>query len=145
MSNEIKIISWNVNGIRACVRKESFFNYIQDEKPNILCIQETKAHYADLDYHIANPSNYYSSWHSAQKKGYSSVATLTNIKPKLVLEGFGNSKFDNEGRVIVSEYEKFYLLNCYFPNGQKNEERLNYKLSFYDALFKYCQFASGVH
>lgn len=139
MGKKIKIISWNVNGIRACVKKNCFYEFLEKQEPNILCVQETKAHYDDLGYELTHHQNYPSTWHSAQKKGYSSVATFTNIKPKMTIEGFGVEKFDNEGRVIVSEYESFFLLNCYFPNGQMNEDRLHYKLDFYQHLFEYCE------
>ncbi|MCP4050224.1 MAG: exodeoxyribonuclease III [bacterium] len=133
----MKIISWNVNGIRACSRK-GFLNYLKEEDPDIACIQETKANPEDLEEEILTPSGYNSIWHSAEKKGYSGVAVFTKIKPKLVLEGLGIQQYDSEGRVIIAEYDDFTLLNIYFPNGQKNEERLQYKLDFYSDLFEYC-------
>ena len=76
---------------------------------------------------------------SSSKKGYSGVAILTKPKPLMTLNGFGNDKFDSEGRVIIAEYNEFYLLSVYFPNGQMNEDRLKYKLEFYEALFEYCE------
>ena len=133
----MKIISWNVNGIRACVRK-GFLSYLETEQPDILCLQETKAHPEDLDDHIRMPSGYHTVWHSAEKKGYSGVALLTKIKPRYVSEGIGIPEYDNEGRLIIAEYDDFFLINGYFPNGQKDETRLRYKLDFYRDLFDYC-------
>ncbi|MFC1754311.1 exodeoxyribonuclease III [Thermoproteota archaeon] len=133
----MKIVSWNVNGIRACANK-GFFEYLESESPDILCLQETKAHPEVLDERILNPSGYHSIWHSAERKGYSGVATFTKDKPKLVLEGLGIPDYDSEGRVIVTEYEGFVLINCYFPNGQMNDERLQFKLRFYKDFFDYC-------
>ncbi|MFC1770891.1 exodeoxyribonuclease III [Candidatus Margulisiibacteriota bacterium] len=133
----LKIISWNVNGIRACARK-GFLDYLKQEEPDIICLQEIKANEDDLEINLAEPSGYFSIWHSAEKKGYSGVAILTKIKPKLVLRGMGIEKYDREGRVIIAEFDQFVLLNVYFPNGQKNEERLNYKLEFYKDFFDYC-------
>ncbi|MBT3261475.1 exodeoxyribonuclease III [bacterium] len=132
----MKIISWNVNGIRACVNK-GFLDYLQSEEPDILCLQESKAQIEQLSDHILNPSGYFGIWHSAQKKGYSGVATLIkkNLKPLNVVEGLGIEKYDSEGRVLQTEFENFVLFNVYFPNGQMNEKRLQYKLDFYQELF----------
>jgi exodeoxyribonuclease III len=137
-NTSIKIISWNVNGIRACVRK-GFLEYLKKESPDIICIQETKANRDVLDENILNPSGYYSAWHSAEKKGYSGVAIFTKIKPDNVIEGFGIEKYDREGRVIIAEFSDFILINAYFPNGQQSEERLKYKLDFYADIFVYAQ------
>eukprot|EP01047_Picozoa_sp_COSAG01_P014968 COSAG01_NODE_740_length_13891_cov_35.573013_5_plen_261_part_00 len=139
MTKRLKLISWNVNGIRACVRKDCFFEFLDQETPDILCVQEIKANQEDIEPHVLNPSYYHGSWFSAQKKGYSGVATITKPKPKMVLDGFGYDRYDSEGRVLVSEYEDFFLLNCYFPNGQRDDERLNYKLDFYHDFFAYCE------
>jgi exodeoxyribonuclease III len=134
----MKIISWNVNGIRACARK-GFLDYLKTEEPDILCLQETKAHIDDLDESLINPMGYHSVFHSSSiKKGYSGVAVYTKKKPKMVLEGFGIERYDQEGRVIIVEYDEFTLLNIYFPNGQKDDTRLQYKLDFYQDLFDYC-------
>lgn len=130
----MKIYTWNVNGIRAAVKK-GFMEWFNKTKPDILCIQETKAHKEQLDESITNVAGYESYWFSAEKKGYSSVATYTKIKPLDVQYGFGNPTFDSEGRVIFTEYEKFVLANVYFPNGGRGPERVKYKLDFYDELF----------
>lgn len=139
MNKRTKIVSWNVNGIRACVRKEAFNEYLASENPDILCIQETKAHHKELDDQFFNPLGYHSSWFSAQKKGYSGVATFTKEKPIAVHDGFGIEKYDSEGRVLISEYEHFFVLNVYFPNGQRDDIRLQYKLDFYNDFFNFCE------
>ncbi len=133
----MKLISWNVNGIRACAGK-GFLDYIHEEDADIVCIQETKALSSDVHESLLNPRGYFSVWHSAERKGYSGVALFTKQKPKAVFEGFGMSHYDCEGRVIRADYENFILFNVYFPNGQRDEERLDYKLSFYKDFFDYC-------
>jgi len=131
----MKLISWNVNGIRACVKK-GFLEYLKTESPDILCLQETKALPSDLEDHVLNPSGYYSAWHSAERKGYSGVSLITKKKPVNVVNGMGIPAFDAEGRVIMGDYEDFVLYGVYFPNGQSGDDRLNYKLDFYDAFFE---------
>jgi exodeoxyribonuclease III len=132
----MKLISWNVNGIRA-IEKKGFFNWFQKEKPGLLCLQEIKALSDQFPPHLKNTPNYYISINSAERKGYSGVATYSMIKPKEIKNGFGIEKFDNEGRVIVSTFSDFILFNIYFPNGKKNQERLDYKLDFYDTFLSY--------
>ena len=129
----MKLISWNVNGIRAAVKK-GFLDYLKNEKPDILCIQESKAHKDQLSSEILQDHGYYNYWHSGIKKGYSGVATFTKTEPLYIQEGIGIEKYDKEGRVLITEHEKFLLYNIYFPNGQKDQVRLKYKLDFYDDL-----------
>ncbi|MFC1744480.1 exodeoxyribonuclease III [Candidatus Riflebacteria bacterium] len=129
----MKIISWNVNGIRAIARK-GLLNFIEYFSPDILCLQETKAKEEQLDDAILDISNYRSYFHSALRPGYSGVASYTKIKPLAVQFGMGIDRFDCEGRVLVTEYPDFLLYNIYFPNGQKDEARLQYKLDFYESI-----------
>ena len=129
----MKLISWNVNGIRAAVKK-GFLQFLEDENPDILCIQETKANKEQLTSEILNDHGYYTFWHSGDRKGYSGVATFCKHQPLYVQEGLGVEKYDKEGRVLITEHDNFLLYNIYFPNGQKNDERLKYKLDFYDDL-----------
>ena len=129
----MKLLSWNVNGIRAAVKK-GFLEYLEDENPEIICIQETKAHKEQLTSEILEDHGYFTYWHSGEKKGYSGVATFCKEEPLYIQEGIGIKKYDDEGRVLITEHNKFLLYNIYFPNGQKNEERLKYKLDFYDDL-----------
>ena len=129
----MKLISWNVNGIRAAVKK-GFLEYLEDVNPDIVCIQETKAHKEQLTADILNDHGYYTYWHSGLKKGYSGVSTFCKEEPLYVQQGLGIKEYDDEGRVLITEHNDFLLYNIYFPNGQMNEERLKYKLDFYDDL-----------
>jgi exodeoxyribonuclease III len=132
----MKLISWNVNGIRA-VDKKGFFNFFQKEKPDILCLQEIKATLEQLPPHLKNTPGYNIYINSAERKGYSGVATYTKSKPINIKKGFGIEKFDSEGRILIMEYQGFTLFNIYFPNGKKNQERLDHKLNFYDTFLGY--------
>ena len=132
----MKVLSWNVNGIRAVDRK-GFFQWFTKEKPDVICLQEIKAQKEQLPSHLRNTPNYHLYINSAEKKGYSGVATYTKQKPLDVKMGFGIEKFDREGRILITEYSKFILFNIYFPNGKKNQERLDYKLDFYDTFLAY--------
>ena len=129
----MKLISWNVNGVRAAVKK-GLLDWLESEKPDILCLQETKAHKEQLTSEILEDHGYHTYWHSGEKKGYSGVATFSREEPLYVQEGLGIEKYDIEGRVLLTEHENFLLYNIYFPNGQKDEMRLQYKLDFYDDL-----------
>ena len=129
----MKILSWNVNGIRAAVKK-GFLQFLDQESPDIICLQETKAHKEQLTSEILEDHGYFTYWHSGERKGYSGVATFCKNKPLFAQEGLGIEKYDKEGRVLITEHDSFLLYNIYFPNGQKNDERLNYKLDFYDDL-----------
>lgn len=133
----MKIYSWNVNGLRA-VLKKGFLEWIKEEQPDVLCIQETKLQENQLEDSFKNIEGYYSYFSFAEKKGYSGTATYTKEKPISVKHGIGIQRFDSEGRILITEFEKFTLFNIYFPNGQMNEERLTYKMEFYEALLDYC-------
>lgn len=131
--SECKIISWNVNGIRS-IFKKGIDQFIENENPDILCFQEIKA---EKDQIINIPSHlkkYFQIYSSAERKGYSGTATFSKIKPASITLGLENDKFNTEGRVIQSFYSNFTLLNIYFPNGQKDEQRLNFKIDFYNHL-----------
>ncbi|MCL1972869.1 MAG: exodeoxyribonuclease III [Endomicrobia bacterium] len=132
----MKIVSWNVNGIRA-VYKKNFLGWFKNEDADIVCVQETKAVKEQFPKELAEASEYHFYCSSAQKKGYSGVAVWSKIKPLSVSAGIENEKFDGEGRVLKLEFEKFVLFNIYFPNGGASEERLEYKLEFYDYFIEY--------
>lgn len=134
----MKILSWNVNGIRAAISK-GFKEWVKEEQPDILCVQETKADPALIDEALLNIEGYFSYWSAGVKKGYSGVAVFTKDEPLSIKKGFGIERFDCEGRILIAEYRDFTLLNIYFPNGQMNEERLKYKMDFYDATLDYCE------
>jgi exodeoxyribonuclease III len=133
----VRIYSWNVNGLRA-IEKKGFIDWIKEEQPDILCIQETKIQKEQINDKLNNIEGYKSYFSCAERKGYSGVAIYTKEEPISVSYGIGIEKFDSEGRILICEYDNFMLFNIYFPNGQSSEERLSYKLEFYDALFKYC-------
>ena len=132
----MRLISWNVNGIRAADKK-GFFNWFKKEKPDILCLQEIKALPEQFPPYLRNTPSYYVYINPGERKGYSGVATYSKIKPKNIKKGFGIEKFDREGRILITEYPEFMLFNIYFPNGKKNQERLDYKLDFYDTFLAY--------
>ena len=129
----MRLFSWNVNGVRA-IEKKGFLNWVDSVSPDILCIQETKANFDQLPESLQNIHGYNGYWHSGERKGYSGVATFCKHEPLDVQYGLGIEKYDREGRVLITEFENFLLYNIYFPNGQKDEIRLKYKLDFYDEL-----------
>ena len=132
----MKILSWNVNGIRAADRK-GLFEWLKKEKPDILCLQEIKAMADQIPPHLKNTPGYHIFFNPAERKGYSGVATYSSQKPLSVKTGFGIEKFDKEGRILITEFATFTLFNIYFPNGKKDDERLEYKLDFYDTFLAY--------
>lgn len=129
----MRLYSWNVNGIRAAERKE-FLTWLEQTDPDIVCLQETKAKQAQLSSALLQDHGYFTYWHSAEKAGYSGVATFCKKEPQYIQMGLGIKRFDREGRVLITEHDRFLLYNIYFPNGQKDETRLKYKLDFYDEL-----------
>jgi exodeoxyribonuclease III len=129
----IRLISWNVNGLRA-VHKKGFLDWFAGALPDILCLQETKAEEAQLPFDLRTVPGYTPYFDSALRKGYSGVALYTLPKPEEVRRGFGIKKFDGEGRTLMADYGSFMLFNVYFPNGGQGPERLKYKLDFYDAF-----------
>ena len=141
----MKIISWDVNGIRAC-HKNGFLEFFDRVRPEILCLQETKAHVEQLDEVLIHPFNYDSFWSSAStRKGYSGVVTFTNLPVENVEHGINIKKFDDEGRFIVTQIHDILLYNVYFPNGAAREERHLYKQEFLKKFHRHLlkQLASG--
>jgi exodeoxyribonuclease-3 len=133
---KIRILSWNVNGLRSAYKK-GFLDWFSKEKPDILCLQETKAKEEQLPSDLKEVKGYYSYFSSAERKGYSGVALYTKLKPESIKTGFRIKKFDNEGRIQIIDYKSFILFNIYFPNGKASRERLNYKMDFYDSFLIY--------
>jgi len=131
----MKLISWNINGLRAILKK-NFFEYLEKENPDIIGIQEIKLQEVQIPELLEDISSYHVYWNFAKKKGYSGVALLTKIKPNSITYSIGEDRFDNEGRVIIADYDEFTLINCYFPNGEMSNERLQYKLDFNDKIFE---------
>ena len=132
----MRIISWNVNGIRAADKK-GLYDWFKKESPDVLCLQEIKAQQEQVPPYLRNMPGYNVYWNSAERKGYSGVVTFTKVKPTQIKNGFGIDKFDNEGRIIITEFPSFMLFNIYFPNGKQSQERLDYKLDFYDTFLAY--------
>jgi exodeoxyribonuclease III len=132
----MKLISWNVNGLRA-VAKKGFSDFIQDVQPDILGIQETKIQLDQLSTELTEFPGYKSYFYSAEKKGYSGVGVYSKIEPISIETGFSYGRNETEGRVIMLEFDKFVFFNIYFPNGQKDEIRLQFKLDFYDFCLEY--------
>lgn len=134
--NDLKILSWNVNGIRA-IHKKGFVDFVKEEAPDILCIQETKAHKDQLPEALLEIEGYSSYFAEARRKGYSGVAIYTKKEPVEVKYGFGFPEFDEEGRTIEADFGDFVLLNVYFPNGKASRERLAYKMAFYKKFLEH--------
>jgi exodeoxyribonuclease-3 len=131
-----RILSWNVNGLRA-VEKKGFREWLRDQNPDILCIQEVKATEDQLSDGLKNIDGYKSYFSCAERKGYSGVAIYSKEEPRSIENGFGIEEFDIEGRTLIAEYDEFMLFNIYFPNGKASKERLEFKLKFYEEFMKY--------
>jgi exodeoxyribonuclease-3 len=127
----VKLISWNVNGIRAAWKK-GLPEFVAAEKPDVLCLQETKIQVEQLTPELTDLPGYRSHWSMAEKRGYSGVATYTRPEPLAVATNFGSPALDTEGRVLHVEYPDFHLFNGYFPNSGMGPERLAHKMQFYD-------------
>jgi exodeoxyribonuclease-3 len=130
----MKLISWNVNGLRAALRKD-FLDYLERESPDILCLQETKAGPDDVEQ--LWPSAYTTYWNTAEKKGYSGTAIFTRTRPQRISTGIGERPHDREGRVLTAEYESFFLVNVYVPNAQRELTRLAYRQRWDRAFLRY--------
>ena len=133
----MKLVSWNVNGIRAA-QKKGLFDWLAAASPDVLCLQETKIQPHQLTEKLRQPPGYHAYWNSAERKGYSGVATWSRTEPTGIQVGFGTDEFDVEGRVLVTDYPGFKLFNIYFPNGGRDMERLDYKLRFCAAFLEHC-------
>ena len=129
----MKLVSWNVNGIRACLNK-GFDDFFKEVDADVFCIQETKCQEGQVDLEY---DGYESFWNSAEKKGYSGTAVFTKIKPLSVKYGIGIEEHDKEGRVITLEFDKFFLVNIYTPNSKRELERLDYRQIWEDEIRKY--------
>ncbi len=129
----MKITTWNVNGFRAILRKNAL-TWVNDLDPDVLCLQETKVQIDQITEVDATIEGYDAVWNSAERKGYSGVATFYKKEPLEIVKGFGIEKFDIEGRLIRLKYQDFYLYNIYFPNGGQGNKRVPYKLEFYEEL-----------
>ncbi len=129
----MKLLSWNVNGVRAAAKK-GLFDALAQSGADVICLQEIKAHPGDVQ-HLPWPPGYELLWHHAEKKGYSGTATLTRVKPRSVRRGIGVAAHDAEGRVLATEFADFWLLNVYQPNSQRGLTRLAYRTQEWDPAF----------
>lgn len=130
----MKLISWNVNGLRACVKK-GFFDVFRSCNADMFCLQETKLQPEQAP--KEGWDGYWEYWYSAEKKGYSGTALFSKQKPEMITFGIGLDEHDKEGRVITAEYEDFYLVTCYTPNAQSELARLDYRMQWEDAFRDY--------
>ena len=129
----MKLISWNVNGLRACVGK-GFTEFVEAQQPDILCLQETKLQAGQIDLPM---EGYHAYWNYAEKKGYSGTALFTKTEPLAVTYGIGIPEHDKEGRVITAEFADFYMITVYTPNSQNELTRLPYRMTWEDAFLSY--------
>lgn len=129
----MKLVSWNVNGIRACARK-GFLDFFKEADADLFCIQETKLQEGQISLEL---EGYHQFWNYAEKKGYSGTAVFSKQEPLSVMYGIGSTEHDHEGRAITVEFEEFYLVNVYTPNSQRDLARLGYRLSWEDKLREY--------
>jgi exodeoxyribonuclease-3 len=134
----ITIISYNVNGIRSAMNK-SLFDWIAEDPFDIICLQETKAQPDQVDFVPIEALGYRHYWYSAEKKGYSGVATFSKREPTLVAVGCGIEKYDREGRILRTDFGDWTLLNCYFPSGTTGDERQAFKYGFLDDFFSWIE------
>ena len=132
---KVTVLSWNVNGIRAVDRKKAL-DWFYEEQPDILCVQETKAQPEQIPGNLKNIEGYNVWFNSADRKGYSGVATYSKLPALKVQKGLGITELDKEGRVLITEFESFVLFNIYYPNGKASPERLDFKMRFYDAFLE---------
>jgi len=133
---ELRIFSWNVNGFRACLKK-GFYDFLINYNPDILCLQEIKQSKKPIL--PLNFPKYHVFWNPAKRKGYAGTAVFSKLEPNDVRYGIGIDEFDDEGRVIILEFQEFYLINAYFPNAQRELKRLDFKLRFNKELTEYIE------
>ncbi len=133
-----QIISWNVNGIRA-IKKKGALQELFNLNADYYCLQETKINEDTLTEEISAIDGYHSYFSTAEKKGYSGVAVYSRVEPVSINRGFEIEAFDKEGRILIANYQTFYLVNIYYPNGKASAERLQYKMDFYDAFLDYVE------
>lgn len=134
----MKLVSWNINGIRS-VLKKGFEEFLNKTNFDVLCLQETRALEQQVPSEVWNPLGYHSYWFPAEKKGYSGVATWSKKKPLRVHYGMGQERLDREGRLLTLEFEDHVVINGYYPNGSSSDERLAYKMEFYEAFLEYSE------
>ena len=136
--SKLKLVSWNVNGIRACLKK-GLLDVIKELDADIICLQEIKAKVEQLPKELLDIPGYHLYYFPAERPGYSGTAVFSRIEPQQVSFGMGEPRFDCEGRTVIAEYEDFILYNGYFPNGGNGPERLQYNLDFYEYMLEWAK------
>lgn len=131
-----RIITYNVNGIRAALNK-NWMEWLKSEQPDVVCLQETKAHPEQLETGIFEEAGYHHYWHSAEKKGYSGVAILSKEKPLRVVEGFDNDLYDREGRILRADFDRYSVASLYLPSGSSGDERQAFKMQMLEFFSDY--------
>ena len=135
----MKIVTYNVNGIRAALKK-GFYEWLKATDPDVVCLQEVKAEANQVELSLFTDLGYEIHWHAAVKKGYSGVAIFTKIKPKDIKIGCGENLYDNEGRVIQIDFEDVSVINTYMPSGTTGDERQNFKMTWLDFFYDYANY-----
>lgn len=138
VSDTLTLYSWNVNGIRAGIKK-GFWDWLDTTQPDVVGLQETKISGDQLTLDMVQREGYHTYWAHAEKRGYSGVAVFTKEKPDHVEYGLGIERFDDEGRVLVLDFPTYTYYTIYFPNGQRGDDRLQYKMDFYDAFLAHAE------
>lgn len=133
----VEIFSWNVNGVRAAARK-GFLGWLRSTRPDVLGLQEIKAHPGQLDAELREPAAYEAIWAPAERKGYSGVALFTRRPARHIEIGIGDPLYDQEGRTMVADYGAFVLVNCYVPHGSRDHSRLDFKMAYKERLLQLC-------
>ena len=139
---QLKLYSWNVNGVRAA-EKKGFLDWLRHSGGDVVAIQETKANPDQLSEALTQPTGYQVDWCSAEKKGYSGVGTFSKVKAVGISRGLGDERFDRDGRVLISDFERFVFFNIYFPNGGRGPEWVQHKLEFYRRFLGVVEVDSG--
>ncbi len=137
-TQHVRLFSWNVNGVRS-IAKKGFHEWLRSTDADIIALQETKARAEQLPVSLHAPEGYYAAWCSAEKAGYSGVATISRTQPLAVALGLNDPFFDHEGRVLITQYADFLLYNIYFPSGSSGLERVAFKLAFYKRFLEAIQ------
>lgn len=134
----MNIISYNINGIRAAIKKK-FIQWLSKENPDVICLQEIKANTSQFDVRPFEDLGYHCFWYPAVKKGYSGVAILSKVKPNNIIWGCGEKRFDQEGRVLKAEFDNFSVFSCYFPSGSSGEIRQAFKMDFLNFFYSFLE------
>lgn len=139
--NQMTLVSWNVNGLRALEGK-GFLDWLKQNKPDILCLQETKAHPDQLSEVLLAPEGYRTYWSASERRGYSGVAIYTREEPRSVSQAF-SPEYDREGRTLIADYGSFVLLTSYVPNGSRDHSRVPFKMAYKRKLLEVCEALRG--